>query len=549
MLKKRISFCWGKICCVMLALGLILSPLAAPKASAAGFRPGNIISDGVMANSGSMNVAQIDSFLRSKCALGASCLYAQSFGGRSAAQVIWQAAQDYGINPQVLLVLLQKEQSLVMQAATATRLRKATGYGCPDTAACDSRYYGFENQVRRAAELFRTVLNGGWSNYPAYTTTYIQYHPNKSCGGTNVYVENRATSALYRYTPYQPNAAALAGGGDGCSSYGNRNFYNFFTNWFGSTGSGSSLQSAIDALNSTYYLPHDVFALKIGENQALEFIGSESGVTAQIGSYTGDSRQLFTLERSGKYYYLRHVYSGKYVDVANGGTGDGNAIHLWDKNDTCAQQWAFESDGEAFELRSACSAKNLDVRDGLINQSGNTVHLWSQNDTIAQKWTLFDVLAAPVADGDYQLGLGNSEMVVSLPNENTAEGTDLKTGVASTATSQTYQVRRTSEGLYTLQNQRTGMYLDVENAGGADGTPVQLWSGNGTCAQKWIVERDGEAYQLKSSCSEQNLDVSNGEINRADVKIQIWQGNGTVAQLWYFKDPLEAPLTDGKERA
>src|SRR5699024_261440 len=41
--------------------------------------------------------------------------------------------------------------------------------------------------------------------------------------------------------PYQPNRAALNAGygtGDGCSAYGNRNFYNYFTDWFGSTQGG-----------------------------------------------------------------------------------------------------------------------------------------------------------------------------------------------------------------------------------------------------------------------------------------------------------------------
>ena len=48
-------------------------------------------------------------------------------------------------------------------------------------------------------------------------------------------IQNRATSALYRYTPYQPNAGALAAGyGTApCGAYGNRNFYQYFEDWFG----------------------------------------------------------------------------------------------------------------------------------------------------------------------------------------------------------------------------------------------------------------------------------------------------------------------------
>lgn len=74
--------------------------------------------------------------------------------------------------------------------------------------------------------------------FRAGQTTAIAYHPNASCGSSTVTLANRATAALYNYTPYQPNEAALAhmyGTGDDCSSYGNRNFWRIFTDWFGST--------------------------------------------------------------------------------------------------------------------------------------------------------------------------------------------------------------------------------------------------------------------------------------------------------------------------
>lgn len=233
-----------------------------------GFDAGNIMSDFVMSNKNTMSEADINNFLHSKNPCNNSdlrkadgywhlgytvrdghfvCMADENFGGESAAHIIWQAAQDYNINPQVLIVLLQKEQGLVTDTyPNHKQYAKATGFACPDNGnGCDPINSGFKNQVRRAAELFRDVLNGGWSNYPAYSTQFVQYSPNRACGGANIYIQNRATSALYRYTPYVPNQAALNTGfgkGDGCSAYGNRNFYNYFTDWFGSTvGYGYSM--------------------------------------------------------------------------------------------------------------------------------------------------------------------------------------------------------------------------------------------------------------------------------------------------------------------
>ncbi len=247
----------------------------AEAASLANFDAGNIISDYVMGNFNSMSESDIQNFLTSKNSCsntdydyyralsnGSSyewhwkdghfvCLSEEKFGdgevigsGETAAHIIYQAAQDYKINPQVLIVLLQKETGLITDPIPNNGdYRKATGYGCPDTAACSSKYYGFKNQVRHAAALFRDVLDGGWTNYPL-GNTYIQYNPNSSCGGSTVNIQNLATSALYRYTPYQPNAGALeAGYGTAyCGSYGNRNFYLYFNDWFGNSMSNGFIK-------------------------------------------------------------------------------------------------------------------------------------------------------------------------------------------------------------------------------------------------------------------------------------------------------------------
>ena len=225
------------------------------------FNPGNIISDGVMSNANAMSVEEIQRFLTSKNACkDTNIAKAKSYPGlryhienghfvclseetfeyngqkQTAAQVIYDAARDFQINPQVLIVLLEKEQGLITDTwPNHIQYRSATGFGCPDTAECDSKYYGFRNQVRNAASMFRSVLSGGWTNYPV-GKNYVQYHPNPNCGGSVINIENRATSALYRYTPYQPNVGALANypGTSYCGAYGNRNFYVTFRQWFGS---------------------------------------------------------------------------------------------------------------------------------------------------------------------------------------------------------------------------------------------------------------------------------------------------------------------------
>lgn len=179
---------------------------------------------------------------------------------RSAAQIISDVAQACGINPQVLLVLLEKEQSLVTDIWPLNlQYERATGFACPDNVGgvCDSKYNGFFRQVYSAARQFQVYKAYPNSyNYSAGRTNNIFWQTNGGnfvsdgraasrrdgqCGYSRVYIQNQATAALYIYTPYRPNQAALdnhPGTGDACSAYGNRNFWFMFNNWFGSTKGG-----------------------------------------------------------------------------------------------------------------------------------------------------------------------------------------------------------------------------------------------------------------------------------------------------------------------
>jgi hypothetical protein len=125
-------------------------------------------------------------------------------GGMSAAQIIVDRAKKYDLNPEVIITTLQKEQGIVTDDWPWTNeYQIAMGYACPDTAACDSKYFGFYNQVDNAAWQFRYYLDHPHAfNY--WIGNYkVPYSP--SCSGPVVNIQNASTAALYIYTPYQPN--------------------------------------------------------------------------------------------------------------------------------------------------------------------------------------------------------------------------------------------------------------------------------------------------------------------------------------------------------
>ncbi|MEB0001336.1 hypothetical protein QN345_01195 [Cryobacterium sp. 10I1] len=259
-------------------IGTVLTAMPQPAQALSGsqFDPGYIISDQNFYVRDAMSQDQIQAFLDAKVGTcqNSLCLNVLrvdtptttlSFGtcatysgeaGESAARIIYKVQQACTISAKVLLVTLQKEQGLVTDnAPSASELRNALGQGCPDTAPCDSAYYGFFIQVFSAARQFAWYGNplGSHTSLHVGQMSNIQYHPNTACGSSPIQIKNNATAALYYYTPYQPDAAALAnlgGTGDSCSSYGNRNFWVYYNNWFGSPNSAGNPVASVDILTT-----------------------------------------------------------------------------------------------------------------------------------------------------------------------------------------------------------------------------------------------------------------------------------------------------------
>lgn len=271
--------------------------LLIPRLSGAAFNPNLLIDDALFNQSTSMSAAQIDSFLNgfaSSCISPNSGFQAKNPSGyspsggftygsfASAGQVIATSAQVYGLNPRVLLVTLEKEQSLVTgrnnfngycNNGDEHKYAAAVGYGCPDggakysysgvslykrngvertntgtTCVNSAEKAGFSQQVIRAAWLLKfgqqrslgninwAVVTGSWDNSDDPQSCYsgpmtqgyrqvcpsgstVYYDGYKTIDGSAVHMDSGATAALYWYTPH---------------FHGNQNFVSLYEGWFGS---------------------------------------------------------------------------------------------------------------------------------------------------------------------------------------------------------------------------------------------------------------------------------------------------------------------------
>lgn len=186
----------------------------------------------------SMTEAQIQEFLVSYN----SYLKDYTENGKSAAKIIYEASHGLydaavgtakgvtlnsetgTVSPRVILVYIQKEQSLLTKTARDDyALTYAMGYDCPDSTGCSgSRHPGFAEQVGWGA----WQLRYNYEIAKKDTAWWNQYYPNSadcsastsSCnrhfyvnftrtfsswnGDLVVTMSNAATASIYRYTPH-----------------------------------------------------------------------------------------------------------------------------------------------------------------------------------------------------------------------------------------------------------------------------------------------------------------------------------------------------------
>ncbi|MFC7373963.1 MULTISPECIES: S-layer homology domain-containing protein [unclassified Brachybacterium] len=235
-----------------------------PPPGLGGFSPGSLITNTRMFDFESMTGAEVDAFLEErgeKCIDGtdgaaclknftadtprrdatAYCAAIPAARNATAGRIIADVARACGVNPQVILVMLQKEQGLITtRNATPRQLQQALGFRCPDFDGCDPAFGGFAQQIYHGTSRLQEYGDPARNyRYQAGKTYDIQYSPYAFCGYGEVKIANRATAALYNYTPFTPTQATLdAGAGavadDVCATYGNRNFFRNFSLWFGS---------------------------------------------------------------------------------------------------------------------------------------------------------------------------------------------------------------------------------------------------------------------------------------------------------------------------
>jgi hypothetical protein len=276
--SKRIIF--GALMLAVITVPLLLS-LEPAYAFSANYNPSNLIDNPTFTDTSTMSALDIQAFLNNigsglanysdveACDSTITPYYTHCGQTISAAQIIYDASQAYGINPRVILATLEKEQSLITDPSpSSSQINCAMGYH-----SC-SGYVGFFTQVDNGTWVLKYNYEGAfqtanwlsWSpgaNYPCANASSFYsagLYPGNAVtfsdsGGTaeTVTLANAATASLYCYTPYV-GPYSLTG------YSGSYNFVYYFQLWFGSTQVSTAYAWQYDGIvasaNSAYTEPY-----------------------------------------------------------------------------------------------------------------------------------------------------------------------------------------------------------------------------------------------------------------------------------------------------
>lgn len=341
-----------------------------------------LIDDSVFRQTNTMTRSQIRSFLTSKnsgikdrtftfnCASAGSQaeeLYENAGApcGKKvlSSDIIYYASKVYGLNPQVILATMQKEQSLITTTnPTSWQINQAMGYACPDSGGCGSSnfFYQIDNgawvlryhyeRARRNMTWWRTSTTwtcGTTKNYykpslyPNVGTTFID---DNGVSFRKHTLFNAATSSLYCYTPHAyNNPKGLYGlpkyGTKGMYYTGSYNFVKFFNAWFGSTTSSVRDISFVGDWDGD---GQDTLGIKRGReylldnnNDGIEEVRVSWGKPTDqviVGDWDNDGKDEIGLKRGREYFLDTNNDGRSNAYIAWGRPTDQVIIGDWDND-------------------------------------------------------------------------------------------------------------------------------------------------------------------------------------------------------------------------
>ena len=287
------------------------------------------------------------------------------------------------------------------------------------------------------------------------------------------------------------------------------------------------------------------------ENQSLDIAGGskKSGGNVQIYRANETVAQLFTFTKTGEdTYKITNVGSGLALDVSGSRAEKGANIQQWRPNGSVAQTWRLKKVEEGvYELHSAVGAGYVMDCTGGKTVNGTNIQLWRRNGSLSQQFRISAVgeqeyvAAKAKAETVYTIRTAvGSKFVLDVYNGQMTNGGNVQIYTENGTNAQKWRMVKDGD-YYTIISAKSGKALDVKKNGKVDGTNVQQWTPNGSAAQKWKVVSAGNGWYHIVAANGLYLNVWDG-IAKNGTNVCLWTKDGSTEQKFKIEKTTIDPL-------
>jgi hypothetical protein len=136
-----------------------------------------------------------------------------------------------------------------------------------------------------------------------------------------------------------------------------------------------------------------------------------------------------------------------------------------------------------------------------------------------------------LAPGDYKLVRQGSQKCLDINENSNSNGAKVQQWVCNGTTAQAFTMEHQGNEIYRLKKTGTNKCVEIASGSG-NGTLARLWTCGSSSAQKFKMEpKANGTHRLRSQSSSKCLDV-NGGSSADGATVQIWSCNSSDAQLW-----------------
>lgn len=286
--------------------------------------------------------------------------------------------------------------------------------------------------------------------------------------------------------------------------------------------------------NGIYYISSSI---NVGKVLDVKSASPRNGGNIQIYSKNNSNAQKFKFvyDQQTDSYMIQNMASGKVLDLNAGKCTNGNNIHQWLANGTKAQRWKITKDGSAYRIASLINPNYvLDLENGSVT-NGRNIRLWKTNSSAAQKWLLTETTCPTgvLMNGLYEFApTSNLSKRIDIANGSKLNKANVQLYSRNGTDAQRYVLTYDGNGYYTIKNLKSGKVLDAKNGGTSNQTNVWQYTANGSSAQKWKITKNSDnTYTITNKKSGKALDMVNGSTKNG-TNIWLYTSNGSKAQKW-----------------